>query len=69
MGGEENPTQSEMPLPPPPQVQRRPSQPLRPPISRASTRTQMRVQLSTRGKGPPSTATGHSSTRGRGRRG
>ncbi|KAM1883871.1 hypothetical protein ACFX13_005180 [Malus domestica] len=71
MGGEENPTQSEMPPPPPPQVQRRPSLPPRPPISRASTPTQRRVQLSTRGRGPPSTptSTGHSSTRGRGRRG
>ncbi|TQD98860.1 hypothetical protein C1H46_015503 [Malus baccata] len=71
MGGEENPTQSEMPPPPPPQVQRRPSLPPRPPISRASTPTQRRVQLSTRGMGPPSipTSMGHSSTRGRGRRG
>ncbi|KAM2197142.1 hypothetical protein EV1_000638 [Malus domestica] len=73
MGGEENPTQGEMPPPPPPQVQRRPSLPPRPPISRASNPTQRRVQLSTRGRGPPPpstpTSTGHSSTRGRGRRG
>ncbi|KAM2636540.1 hypothetical protein EV1_021159 [Malus domestica] len=69
IGGEENPTQIEMPHPPPPQVQRRPSLPPRPPISKASTPTQRRVQLSTRGRGSSSTATGHSSTRRRGRNG